>query len=53
MAEKETKKSDVECPMCGGFETEKVKTGENSYGVFVTIYLCRDCDVEYEIQVKY
>ena len=53
MAEKETEKKEIECPMCGGFETETVKTGENSYGLFVTIHLCRDCDVEFETTVKY
>jgi len=52
MTNDETAKKEVECPMCGGINIEEIKHAENSYGTFVTIYLCKDCDVEFEIEMQ-
>ncbi len=52
MTNDETAKKEVECPMCGNTKIEEIKHAENSYGTFVIIYLCKDCDVEFEIEMQ-
>lgn len=47
MNESESDKK-ANCPMCGGKNTEEQGLSENSYGEFVTVHLCIDCDIEFE-----
>ena len=52
MANDQPATKEITCPMCGSTNVEEIKNAENSYGTFVTIYLCKDCDVEFEIEIQ-
>lgn len=47
MSEKENNDK-PRCPICGGENTEVAEAAENSYGEFVNICVCKDCDIEFD-----
>ena len=43
-------KKNHKCVICGKSNIEEIDTTENSYGEFVVIYHCLDCDIEFEVK---